>query len=498
MSHPPCVGRVRHLRRRAGALAFVAALAVGLVVAGPDSRSGVQRQADAATTAVSFTASEDAYVSRLEPRANFNTERLAASSKVGDLKITYLTFRVAGVPAGAAGVRAEIVLTRDLHHLPGSVELSQVPSTQWNERSLTMLTAPEVGRRLGIVHPGGEDLEVRFALPGRALAGNGVYSFAVTSAATDDVARFRSAEFGSGGPLLSVTYDGQPVDPPPGGGDLSDTWTGAAASAPIAGGGIDYGMGVFQASNAAIGPHRFRRSFDSSLPTSFGTSAAAADAANGFRSFVSWKPPNGDFRGAAAGVYDAQVTAWAVSVPRTGIYATSFHEPENDMNGPEFVALQQHLYTVVKAANPTIQWGPVYMAYWWDDGTSHYVGDKDAWWPGAAYADFTAVDVYSNSARPLETHSEFRGWYDYMLGVGKPMLIAEYGQYVVPPGGTADPAGLAQRADVIAQDAAWLAEEGTISMWLYWDAMGSKGDWRLQDPASQQAWRAVSVSGRVR
>jgi len=138
------------------------------------------------------------------------------------------------------------------------------------------------------------------------------------------------------------------------------------------------------------------------------------------------------------------------------------------------------------------------MAYWWDDGTNHYIGDKDAWWPGNAYADFTAVDVYTNDARPLENHPEFRGWYDYMLGTGKPMLISEYGQYVVKPGEQPDAAKQAHRADVIRQDAQWLAEEGTISMWLYWDAMGSKGDWRLNDPLSQQAWREVSESGRAK
>jgi hypothetical protein len=273
-------------------------------------------------------------------------------------------------------------------------------------------------------------------------------------------------------------------------------WIGAAANEPVAGGGTDSGIEVFNESNSDIGPLVYRRSFDSSLPSSFQSSAARDDAANGYRSFVSWKPPNGDFVGAAQGRYDAQVTAWARSVPNTGVYATAYHEPENDMTGPQFVAMQRHLYTVVKAANPTIRWGPVYMSYWWDDGTSHYVGDKDAWWPGSDYADFTAVDTYAIDPRPLETDPEFRGWYDYMRGTGEEMIIAEYGQYVVPPGQVADPGKLAERAALIAQDAQWLAEEGTISMWLYWDAMGDKGDWRLNDQQSQDAWQDVAQAGR--
>ncbi|MBA3523249.1 MAG: hypothetical protein H0T85_01575, partial [Geodermatophilaceae bacterium] len=52
-------------------------------------------------------------------------------------------------------------------------------------------------------------------------------------------------------------------------------------------------------------------------------------------------------------------------------------------------------------------------------------------------------------------------------------------------------------AATIRQDATWLAAQGTISMWLYWDATGAQGDWRLSDPESQQAWREVAQSGRA-
>ncbi len=446
-------------------------------------------------TQLTVLPSEDGYVSQQSPDEVFNTGRLTAGGAPGDRKVIYLKFTIPELPASATEVEARVVLNRDLHHLPASVELSLVRNIQWSERTLTDNNAPPIGIRLGKVAPTQDTNQISFLISSRVKAGT--YAFAVTSAVTTDVARFRSSEYGAEGPQLVVSYlQGSPPPPPPGTGDLSDVWIGAAASDPMSGGGTDYGIGVFNQSNADVGPLMFRRSFDSSLPSSFQTSMARDDAANGYRSFVSWKPPNGDFVGAAQGRYDTQVIAWAKSVPNTGVYATSFHEPENDMTGPQFVALQRHLYTVVKAANPNIKWGPVYMAYWWDDGTNHYIGDKDAWWPGNAYADFTAVDVYTNDARPLENHPEFRGWYDYMLGTGKPMLISEYGQYVVKPGEQPDAAKQAHRADVIRQDAQWLAEEGTISMWLYWDAMGSKGDWRLNDPLSQQAWREVSESGR--
>ncbi|MBA3523834.1 MAG: DNRLRE domain-containing protein [Geodermatophilaceae bacterium] len=430
---------------------------------------------------LSIAAADDAYVSQQAAATTFDTLRLTAGSSAGKRQVIYLKFTVPQLPAGAVEVEANLVLTRDLHHLPNSVELSAVESSQWSEKTLTMNNAPPTGASLGRVSPTTSTDDVIFKVSSGAAAGT--HSYAVTSAATNDVARFRSSEYGAKGPRLVVTYR-----------IASTMWIGAAAND---GSGIA-GIDVFNESNAAIGPLRFRRSFDSGLPSSFQTSAAKDDAANGYRSFVSWKPPNGDFVGAAQGKYDPQVIAWAQSVPTTGVYATSFHEPENDMTGAQFVALQRHLYTVVKAANPSIQWGPVYMSYWWDDGTNHYIGDKAAWWPGNDYADFTAVDTYS-AKQPvaLENDPEFRGWYDYMLGTGEEMIISEYGQYVVKPGLSADPVKLADRARIITEDAAWLAEQGTISMWLYWDATGAQGDWRLNDPESQQAWREVAGTGRT-
>ncbi|MDQ6874121.1 MAG: hypothetical protein M3042_03520, partial [Actinomycetota bacterium] len=89
-------------------------------------------------------------------------------------------------------------------------------------------------------------------------------------------------------------------------------------------------------------------------------------------------------------------------------------------------------------------------------------------------------------------------WYNFFLGAtAKPMLITEYGQYAVAPGGTADPAMQAKRAQVIAADAAWIKAQGKIKMWLYWDGTGAQGDWSLTDAASRQAWKNVAVTGRT-
>lgn len=258
------------------------------------------------------------------------------------------------------------------------------------------------------------------------------------------------------------------------------------------------GTRAFVDAEERLGPLTIRRSFDVVLPSSFDSSSAADDPAAGVRSFVSWKLPGGDHAGAARGEYDDQVAAWARSVPRSGVYATAYHEPENDMTADQFVAMQRRLYTVVKAANPTIRWGPVYMAYWWDPAEpDHYVGRPDDWWPGNEYADFAGLDWYGADPRPMVTSANFLHWYETMLPTGVPLLITEYGQYAVRPGERPDPDLLEARRAAIQADARWIGDHPRIRMWLYWDDSGDRGDWRLTDAASQRVWRDVARSGCV-
>jgi hypothetical protein len=267
-----------------------------------------------------------------------------------------------------------------------------------------------------------------------------------------------------------------------------------AVGAAVAGGETD--VARFLRTRQALGPLTIRRSFDPSLPRSFAASAAAGDAAAGLHSFVSWKPPGGDHAGAAAGKYDRQIAAWARSVPRTGVFATAWHEPENNMTADQYVAFERHVYSVVKAANPTIRFGPVYMAYWWDPTQPrHYVGDPEAWWPGNGYADFAGLDWYGADPTPMTTSASFRQWYRTMSPTGVPLYITEYGQGVRKPGQAADPAKDAARAQAITTDAAWIQAHPRIRMWLYWQATGAQGDWRLHDAASQAAWHAVADTG---
>lgn len=300
------------------------------------------------------------------------------------------------------------------------------------------------------------------------------------------------------GCLVMVWASPSPAESNPSASAQRRLWIGATANKPTPT-GIDRSLRVFDEANRLIGPLRYRRCFDASLPSTFQQSCARDDWSHGFRSFVSWKPPNRDHAGTAAGRYDTEIKDWARSVPRDiGVYATVWHEPENDISGAQYVAMYQHVYAVVKAANPSITFGPVYMAYWWHEGSNHYApGGPNAWWVWNRYADFVGVDTYAPNPVPLEDDTAFQGWLHFVNAKAptKPLVVAEYARYVVPVGGQPDPAKQAARARIIPKDEAYLRSM-RFTMWLYWHGTGPKGDWRLTDPASQEAWRKVALNGR--
>jgi hypothetical protein len=259
-------------------------------------------------------------------------------------------------------------------------------------------------------------------------------------------------------------------------------------------------LAAFQAADAVIGPLMMRRSFPSlaAWPTS-----VAADRAAGYLSFVSAGVPGGDYSGVVAGRYDAQIRAAVIPLPeRTRV--TMNHEPENDVPGPTWVAMFRHFYTVAKQANPSVQIGPAHLTYGWRNGVVGGCGNNagtqspDAWDVGDAYRDFSAADTYSVRGQALETDPQFRAWFDYFSRVStKPLGIAEYGQYAVPPGGQRSSTLEAKRAQLIAQDAVWLDSQPQFSgMWMAWNGSGAQGNWELQDQGSIAAWRTVAARGR--
>jgi hypothetical protein len=258
----------------------------------------------------------------------------------------------------------------------------------------------------------------------------------------------------------------------------------------------------FTAVQATIGPLTVRRVFSSSLPTHMPAGIA------GIVAFYSFKS-NTTIQDLINGVHDAAVRTLVQSLPN-GTYLTSYHEPENDMDGDTFVALMDHLYPLVKSINPTIQFGPVYMTYWWrpslsgvgKPGNGHNPQPKDSWEPHDY--DFLGCDNYAQPPQtPLELASDttFQNWYTWAKAKANaanvPVCIVEYGAGAITSGMTGGERATmeAARAVVIANDGTYVASEPTIGMWLLWDGTGAAGDWFLHDSASQAAWAAIASGG---
>ncbi len=261
---------------------------------------------------------------------------------------------------------------------------------------------------------------------------------------------------------------------------------GAAANIPNA------SASTFLAADKLVGPLKVWRHFNSGLPSSAGAAPKA-----GVKHFFSFKA---DVAGLTSGAHDAAVATLAKSMS-AGDYLTCYHEPENDMSAADFTRMQNHVYGVVKAANPGVNFGPVYMTYWWKNPSA--IGkvspsSKDSWLP--AKFDFLGADTYNVKPTPMEQDPQWRSWFDWALTKcgTKPIYVVEYGAGAIPPGGlsaTAQSAMETQRAKNIAADAAYLAKHPQVKMWLTWFGTGSQGDWSYHDKASQDAWKAIAANG---
>jgi hypothetical protein len=98
--------------------------------------------------------------------------------------------------------------------------------------------------------------------------------------------------------------------------------------------------------------------------------------------------------------------------PGLNIYLTAWHEPENDMTGAQFVAIQNSFYTYLKGHSlfaDRLLFGPVAMAYQWQTGRA--VTNTSDWIP--AHFDFRGVDAYTHAALPggsLRNHAGYQRW----------------------------------------------------------------------------------------
>jgi hypothetical protein len=177
----------------------------------------------------------------------------------------------------------------------------------------------------------------------------------------------------------------------------------------------------------------------------------------------------------AAGSCDAQIQAIAAAMP-AGSYLTYFHEPEDDMTGVQFVAAFVRVYQTAKAVNPAVSVVPVHMSYQWRPGSSKVTnngtgGDREIqdWIVPAAYADAYGFDLYwqastrgSEPDNPISVGADPRmlRWYGAFGSLGRPLALTEWG--------IDDDMGVrASRGPAIRASRTWLAAHG-FEVICYW------------------------------
>lgn len=226
------------------------------------------------------------------------------------------------------------------------------------------------------------------------------------------------------------------------------------------------------------------RLFFPGLPATLGSNPLNI-AANQRSSIVSWK---GDPDLVASGEYDQILNKWLAQFCRP-TYVVYYHEPEDNwptyVQKAHYLAAQRH-FLVLVAAHPnrknlirTI----IYGDYTFDKASGR---DPMAWYPGDEYVDVIGADVYSfhektAKVESMAAHQVRRPSLAFAQAHGKPYIIPELG-YDGP-----------NRAAWLADAVKW-AKDNRVAVVDYFDSIGTLGDHRLTDVASQQAWKAGNLA----
>lgn len=189
-----------------------------------------------------------------------------------------------------------------------------------------------------------------------------------------------------------------------------------------------------------------------------------------------------------AGTYDDAMRNWFATAPHDRqVWWVYWHEPENDIQAGRFTAKDYraafaHLDQLAdEAHNPMLRTTQVLMDWTLDINSGRNWRD---YYPGVDVIDVQAWDQYNYvndstcTYQTMEAHETNRPAYQITKAEGNDYAIAEIGSQ-----------------NCIAQRPAWLRNVGdwarprAVFVTYFHSTIG--GDYRLTDPASQDAWREV-------
>lgn len=167
---------------------------------GGASGSGGSAGSSGGTTA-EFSAQADSWTEPLAPSAAHGSDPDLRTG--GDGRTIYLRFQVDGVSGSVSSAR---ILMRAMNG-GGGGEMHRVTDTSWSEATLTHANRPAVDPAvLSSVASVEIGASYEFDVTS-AIAGNGLYSFAITSSVTDG-SGYEAREAASGGPKLVIETSG--------------------------------------------------------------------------------------------------------------------------------------------------------------------------------------------------------------------------------------------------------------------------------------------------
>ncbi len=195
-----------------------------------------------------------------------------------------------------------------------------------------------------------------------------------------------------------------------------------------------------------------------------------------------------------SGAYDASMQQWFAKAPRNvDVYWSFWHEPEDDIRDASFTpadykAAFAHLDELAdRADNPRLKSTVILMSYSLLPETGR---NWRNYLPDPAHVDVLAWDIY-NRPTPDVGYQLPSDLLDAPMrassSIGKPFAVAELGSRLAVGD---DGSG---RAEWLRRMGAYLDHHHALFV-CYFDLLWNDGkdDYRLQDSASVQAWRAIS------
>ena len=186
----------------------------------------------------------------------------------------------------------------------------------------------------------------------------------------------------------------------------------ASAGPAVAATSVKIGMSAprdqWEARLRETGPIYARRLFGQLSSTSGLVSLARTELAAGRMPVLSFKVPNNDWAGAAAGKYDAQLRDLATKLDNLPgqVFVAIHHEPNNDGTPRNYAAMQRRVLPIL-APPSNVDAGVIVNGFWWSAAAAGSTDAEIAQWLPAdvlRLAEVVGADTYQGgtTANPGE------------------------------------------------------------------------------------------------